>query len=115
VRARLAFQPLCEGDSGSLYRLAPGPRPVVCLVAFRVPRTCSQADAARAASPPYAARAAQPSTLPLQQVSSQKSVDLTSTRMTRLTRPSPARNRRRRHSSLGMLTPIEFEARATIA
>jgi putative transposase len=25
------------------------------------------------------------------------------------------RHRRRRHSSLGMLTPIEFEARATIA
>jgi hypothetical protein len=56
VRARLAFQPLCEGDSGSLDRLAPGPRPVVCLVGFRVPRTLPQADAARACVAPVTPR-----------------------------------------------------------
>jgi hypothetical protein len=56
VRARLAFQPLCEGDSGSLDRLAPGPRPVVCLVGFRVPRTLPQADAARACVAPVPPR-----------------------------------------------------------
>jgi hypothetical protein len=73
VRARLAFQPLCEGDSGSLDRLAPGPRPVVCLVGMFVsPARCSQADAARAALPPYAARAAQPSTLPLRRLLHQR-------------------------------------------
>jgi hypothetical protein len=64
VRARLTFQPLCEvtvvAQTGSHPPLAG-----VCLVGLRVPPALPQADAARAALPPCAARAAQPSTLPL--------------------------------------------------
>jgi len=63
VRARLAFHPLCEVTAA--VQAGSHPAPNNCLVSLFVsPARCSQADAARAASPPYAARAAQPSTLP---------------------------------------------------
>jgi hypothetical protein len=54
-----------RGDSSSPDRPAPGPRPGSAWWALFVsPARCSQADAARVALPPCAARAAQPSTLP---------------------------------------------------
>jgi hypothetical protein len=64
--ARLAYQPPCEVTAPAQTGSHPGPGrglpggPVPC-----PPARCSQADAARAALPPCAARAAQPSTLPL--------------------------------------------------
>jgi hypothetical protein len=60
VYARLAFQPLCEITAAA--QAGSQSAPSVCLVGLFVsPARCSQAVAARAASPPYAARAAQPS------------------------------------------------------
>ena len=65
VPARLACQPLCEVTAAAQTGSHPAPRPGVCLVGLFVsPARCSQADAARVALPPCAARAAQPSTLP---------------------------------------------------
>ena len=59
VRARLAFQPLCEVTAAA--QAGSQPAPSACLVGLFVsPARCSQAVAARAALPPHAARAAQP-------------------------------------------------------
>ena len=64
VHARLAFQPLCEITAAA--QAGSQSAPSVCLVGLFVsPARCSQAVAARAASPPYAARAGQPSNSPL--------------------------------------------------
>jgi hypothetical protein len=63
--ARLAFQPLFEVTAGAQTGSHPAPAGVCLVGLFVSPARCFQADAARVASPPYAARAALPSTLPL--------------------------------------------------
>jgi hypothetical protein len=64
VPARLAYQPMCEVTAAAQTGSHPAPGRGLPGGPVRCPARCSQADAARAALPPCAARAAQPSTLP---------------------------------------------------
>ena len=63
MRARLAFQPLCEGDSGSLDRLAPGPGRLSAWWAFASPVRCPRRMRPALASPPLR-RAGRPTVHP---------------------------------------------------